>query len=446
MTEFDWKSYLKQHPLFSDVGDEDIEQLLTDGASREKSYSQDQIIVKEGEQGDSIYLIGQGTADVFLKVSHNQDIVLNSLGEGDTIGEMALFEQRPRSATATATESCILLEIENQAFAQLLKKNPEIGFRLLVILSEKLRNLGDNVLNDKLRDVDEKIRHVNAKLDTEIKVIDASLKATQTVFDQTSKRATEVINSAERRSRHFTVAGSVLGTIFTLILGILSYAGFDVKDRISSQVDNLDKLANEAKLVSEDTKKITDTANELAVNATEQLESIKVKSDFIDNIFFPRLKAALVAQFKTEVSQDFDKAESTYDSILSFKDEKISDDLYRQIVSEIFSGEENVRSHYTNVLKARIDDGREPFSNRQKILSFYILLSTYALNDDSSKYNEYLETFKAVVKNSESIKDEKMVANFGVANYETYIRISSDPIEKQEEKIAKIRAVWDLIE
>ncbi len=132
--------------------------------------------------------------------------------KGDLFGEMALLDHEKRSATVVAKEPCTILEIRGREFAQLMIEYPEIESRLLVTISRRLRNTGEQILGLHLTNVDEKLRLFNLKLDTEQRLVETSLRAAQAMFDQTKLRADEVISSAERsRDRLNKVVAARLG-------------------------------------------------------------------------------------------------------------------------------------------------------------------------------------------------------------------------------------------
>jgi CRP/FNR family cyclic AMP-dependent transcriptional regulator len=463
MSNFDWKRCLEQHPVFSDLSTEEITSLLDEDVSIEMAVDQNLTIVKEGDQDQSIYLIGQGAADVVLKGDNGQNVFLNSLGKGDLIGEMAVFEQKPRSATVIATEPCILLEFRGKKFINLLQQRPDICFKLLIKLSERLRDLGDDVLNAKLKDVDDKIIHVNAKLDSEIKIIDASLKATQTVFDQTSKRAHEVIDSADRSRSRFTVAASTLGTIFTVLFSILGYTGFEKLEKVKGITDEAEAefrtfkdemegyrqkmigFTEETKAYKNYTQKNIQDIDKMLTNlddSTQVFSKLDVSDRQINELF----KKSLVTLFHTEMSLDTEKAQNTYDSILSFKDNDVSDALYRQIVVDIFNATPPIRNSYAEILKSGIDNRNTDLNGRQKTLSFYLLLTTYILNEDNNQYDQYLEKFKEALKSIHDPVKETAEASFGAAVFEELIKADAKSSrEVQDAKIAKINQIWGLI-
>ncbi len=112
----------------------------------EKQYSKGQIIAREGEQGDELYIITEGFVEVLLgeKPSSSARVVV-SLGSGQVLGEMALLDQGPRSATLRATsEPTILQVVQRKNFEELCQENTHIGYivmrNLAADLSFKLRH------------------------------------------------------------------------------------------------------------------------------------------------------------------------------------------------------------------------------------------------------------------------------------------------------------------
>ncbi len=89
-------SRLKAIPIFSELSDEEAKRL---GAfATETSVAEGQILMKQGDYSVELIAIEEGTADVV-----RDDKTIASLNEGDLIGEMGLFERRPRSADVIAT-------------------------------------------------------------------------------------------------------------------------------------------------------------------------------------------------------------------------------------------------------------------------------------------------------------------------------------------------------
>jgi len=119
------------------AGRELLTQLMT-----EKNYAPGEIIFKEGDMGAAMYIIWSGRAAV-VKGDFEAPTVLGYRGAGEIIGEMALLENQPRSASVIALESVRTLRIRRADFEILLRNNPSIGLSILSTLSARLRAADD---------------------------------------------------------------------------------------------------------------------------------------------------------------------------------------------------------------------------------------------------------------------------------------------------------------
>jgi signal transduction histidine kinase len=109
---------------------------------RELHFEPGEIVFHENDQGDSMYLIWSGKVAV-IKGDLDSPIILSYRGPGDIFGEMAILENRPRSATIVALEHLRLLEINRQRFEQLLNETPSVSRRIMENLSAQLRKVSE---------------------------------------------------------------------------------------------------------------------------------------------------------------------------------------------------------------------------------------------------------------------------------------------------------------
>jgi CRP/FNR family cyclic AMP-dependent transcriptional regulator len=98
-------------------------------------------IVSEGETGDCMYIIFDGTVNIF-----KQDQILAKLGPKDFFGELSLLDTETRSATAKATSDCVLFRIDQEPFYDMMESRPEVVRGVIKILCQRIRSLNQRML------------------------------------------------------------------------------------------------------------------------------------------------------------------------------------------------------------------------------------------------------------------------------------------------------------
>jgi hypothetical protein len=115
-------------PLFSGIPAEELVSVLT--AVRPEKVAAGQVVVREGEPGDTLYLIVQGTLRVSTRGQEGEDVALAALGAGDFFGEVALLTGRPRTATVSALTEAELLALDRATVDRLRAMHPKIDASL----------------------------------------------------------------------------------------------------------------------------------------------------------------------------------------------------------------------------------------------------------------------------------------------------------------------------
>lgn len=110
-------------------------------------YRDGEVIIKQGESGDCLYVIQKGKVEVIDESSDNE-IRLAELGETEFFGEMGLFEKDVRSATVRAIGETKVLTVDRKNFYQTIQKDPSIAYRLLEKLSNRLREMNKKLKNN----------------------------------------------------------------------------------------------------------------------------------------------------------------------------------------------------------------------------------------------------------------------------------------------------------
>jgi signal transduction histidine kinase len=131
------RDYMRRLPLFSGLPEEDLEQLfqLVDLVLVPAGT----IVAEEGALGDAMYVIVDGRVEI-TKRKDGQQVVLAEREVGEFVGEMALLEQAPRSATVRALRDTHLLVISQEAFQTLLARSPSASLNVLHTVTSRLRS------------------------------------------------------------------------------------------------------------------------------------------------------------------------------------------------------------------------------------------------------------------------------------------------------------------
>ncbi|MBV6493765.1 MAG: CRP-like cAMP-activated global transcriptional regulator [Turneriella sp.] len=112
------------------------------------TYKAGQTIFKEGDFAEEMYIIHQGQVHI-SKRAKNAEQILATLRDGDFFGEMALFTESPRSATAVVVTDSVILKIDKKSFDFMVNNNSTFAINMIRKLCERLRN-ADNQIGELL--------------------------------------------------------------------------------------------------------------------------------------------------------------------------------------------------------------------------------------------------------------------------------------------------------
>ena len=107
-------------------------------------YKDGEVIVRQGEAGDCMYVIQAGKAEV-LQEQNGRNMRLAVLEEKDFFGEMALFEREVRSATVRALAEVRILTVDKRAFLRRIQEDPSLAFRVVEHLCHRVRRLNEEL-------------------------------------------------------------------------------------------------------------------------------------------------------------------------------------------------------------------------------------------------------------------------------------------------------------
>jgi len=97
-------------------------------------YERGQVIFSAGESGHEMYIVRAGSVD--LKVG---DVLLETVQRGGILGELALVDPAPRSATAVAGPECTLVRVDEAAFNDLVRRVPGLALEVMRVMARRIR-------------------------------------------------------------------------------------------------------------------------------------------------------------------------------------------------------------------------------------------------------------------------------------------------------------------
>jgi CRP/FNR family transcriptional regulator, cyclic AMP receptor protein len=127
-----WTNVLAEVPIFADLSSRHLKKVA--GASQIVRFHPGAQIIRSGTPGDALYVLVDGEVSV-----RRRGLPSVRLGSGSFFGEMALFDDSPRSATVTAEGAVVCLAIGRTRFHKLLRAEPSIAVNLLGELARRLR-------------------------------------------------------------------------------------------------------------------------------------------------------------------------------------------------------------------------------------------------------------------------------------------------------------------
>lgn len=134
---------LKEIPLFQNLPAHQLDHLKA--LTHEFNYAKHSVIISQGEQSNSLYIVLEGRLKVFVSDQEGRQALLAFLGTGDFFGELSLLDDQPRSASVMAVTSIRLLCLTQEGFHEFIEAHPENLMPMLKIMAQRLRKLDDTI-------------------------------------------------------------------------------------------------------------------------------------------------------------------------------------------------------------------------------------------------------------------------------------------------------------
>ncbi len=101
-----------------------------------ESFREGETIFKEGDPGEHMYFVLAGRINIVVR-----DNVVDTVGMGGIVGEMALIDDKPRSASAIAKTACKLIPIDQGRFMSLVQETPDFAIQVMRVMANRLRQM-----------------------------------------------------------------------------------------------------------------------------------------------------------------------------------------------------------------------------------------------------------------------------------------------------------------
>jgi CRP/FNR family transcriptional regulator, cyclic AMP receptor protein len=110
-----------------------------------KHFEPGDIVFKEGEKGDLMYVLLEGSVELKKKVERGETVLKVVDTPNDFFGEMALLDERPRSATAIASKKTKVLAVDGPTFESMILANGKFALKIIKVLAARIRRSNDQV-------------------------------------------------------------------------------------------------------------------------------------------------------------------------------------------------------------------------------------------------------------------------------------------------------------
>ncbi|HEY1357670.1 MAG TPA: Crp/Fnr family transcriptional regulator [Thermoleophilaceae bacterium] len=142
---------LARTEVFADLSERELDEVAQVAVPR--TWQRGEVIFREGDPGDTCYLIKDGAVILTREHQDGRMIALAELRAGGMFGELAMFRAEPRSATAEAIEETSAVALLAPDLQRLIKRNPDIATKLLAALAERVSRTTERLLQQSFQTV-----------------------------------------------------------------------------------------------------------------------------------------------------------------------------------------------------------------------------------------------------------------------------------------------------
>jgi CRP-like cAMP-binding protein len=149
---------IRRVPIFENLTETDVKLLST--AIHSQTYAKGEYVFHTGEQSDTLYVIHKGVVKITKVAESGKEHILRFLFPGDFDGQFALFNEEYHYADAEVMEETVVCKIRRDDLQNIMMKNPEIAYRLVVVMSERLKEADEWIGAISLLDVEKRLAKV----------------------------------------------------------------------------------------------------------------------------------------------------------------------------------------------------------------------------------------------------------------------------------------------
>jgi CRP/FNR family transcriptional regulator len=138
--------YLRQlSRVLNVLSDEELGRLIP--LLTERQFKPRQVIFTAGDPAERVYLILKGRVKIYQVAENGKEIILDVVGKGGVVGDMAIVEHGERTACAQAIDDTMAVSISWEDFAHLLQQSPRLGFAMMELMAHRLAGMQRTFMN-----------------------------------------------------------------------------------------------------------------------------------------------------------------------------------------------------------------------------------------------------------------------------------------------------------
>ncbi|HEX3615088.1 MAG TPA: Crp/Fnr family transcriptional regulator [Solirubrobacteraceae bacterium] len=153
---------LRHVSVFAGLSEEDLSAIAEVSVSRR--YGAGEVVFREGDGGDTCYIVRSGLARAVRQHSDGRSITLSHFAAGDIFGELAMFDEEPRSATVDVIEEVEVVAIPGRDMQRLMGEHPGIAVKLNAALAQRLRATNERLARQSFQTVQSRVAAVLAQM------------------------------------------------------------------------------------------------------------------------------------------------------------------------------------------------------------------------------------------------------------------------------------------